>query len=134
MTILYESKYQQIIFYPEVSLLENIWYPKSASMNDQEYQAEMYQLSTFFKTHLPEKQLIDTLYFLFPISPDLQHWTDENILKPHSKSTRLKKVALLMSTEIFSQVSIEQTMEEPHGRLFNTRYFDDKDSARAWLN
>jgi hypothetical protein len=47
----------------------------------------------------------------------------------------IKKFAYLVSKDLFSQVSIEQTMEEGNAQeIFETCYFADETEALTWLN
>ncbi len=74
-----------------------------------------------------------TTNFRFTIVPDVQTWVDKEVF-PRFLAVGLKRYALIMSTQIVSQISIEQTMEEGAGNEFQTRYFDDEIEARKWLN
>jgi len=130
----YQTKYQDVFYYPESSLIDFVWKPETNHMTTAEYKAEMLEALEIYMKHLTEKQIVDTRNFFFSIGVDLQKWTDENFLRKHTQKSNLKKVAFIVSTEIFSQVSLEQTMEENYGQLFNIQYFDDKDSALAWLH
>ena len=130
---LYKSDFQEIFFHPDSSTLENVWSLETKLMTDEEFKQEMLELSRFFLTYRPEFQLINTQDLLFVISPELQSWSDENILKPHGKVSSLRKVAFVVSKDLFPSVAVEQTMDEEHGNGFNTRFFKEKEEAIKWL-
>jgi len=73
----------------------------------------------------------------FPIVPDLQEWTAENVFIP-TKHKGLKKAAFIVPQEVYEQIiieflSIEQTMEE-NQNLFETKYFTSEQEAFEWFN
>ena len=87
----------------------------------------------YAETHQPEKSLVDTSQFLMSVSPETQVWVNENI---HVRSLQagIKKFAYLVSKDLFSQVSIEQTMEESNAsESFQTKYFENEKEAIDWL-
>lgn len=131
--MLYKSEFQEIIFHSETSTLENIWFPTTQKMTNEDYKHEMLELSKLFLKYKPEKQLINTQELLFPINPELQAWTDKNILEPHSKEVNLKQVALIVSKELIASLGVEQAFDEEHGNAFNLQYFASKEEAMAWL-
>jgi len=78
--------------------------------------------------------LVDTQHFLMPVVPETQEWVNAHI---HQRSLKagIKKFAYLVSKDLFSQVSIEQTMEEGNAKeIFDTRYFENESEAMGWLD
>ncbi len=75
----------------------------------------------------------------FPITPDLQGWTAENIFIPISINKKeLKKTAFIVPKEVYEQIiiefiGIEQTMEE-NQNSFETQYFTSEKEAFQWFN
>jgi hypothetical protein len=72
----------------------------------------------------------------FPITPDLQEWTSENVFIA-TKHKGLKKAAFIVPKLVYDQLvieflSIEQTMEE-NLNLFQTRYFTTEQDAFEWF-
>ncbi len=62
-----------------------------------------------------------------------QEWT-QNEWFPNAEKKGLKYFAFVIATEIFGQVSAEQTNEkaEDAGNI-EIKYFDDEEEARNWL-
>lgn len=53
---------------------------------------------------------------------------------PRAAASGLKKMAIVTSTDLFNQMSVERIMDDAAGVItFQTAYFDDADVARAWL-
>ncbi|MDX2301294.1 MAG: hypothetical protein NW226_00785 [Microscillaceae bacterium] len=82
----------------------------------------------------PKKLLVDSQAGNYIITPDLQRWTNENILLP-SVELGLDDIAFVLNKEIdiFSFVSLEQTMAESNAQFFNYKYFHNKQDAFAWF-
>jgi len=62
----------------------------------------------------------------------VQEWTDNEIF-PQVLATGLRRVAIVMSADFISQLSIEQVMTETNAQAFVTQYFDDVEKAKQWL-
>lgn len=129
---LYQSKYQQIFFEKEEGIMHNLWLNDSFAMTHSNYKEELLKLVQLIENQKATKQLIDTLNFHFTIDLDLQSWTDEYVTK-RNKEVGIQRVAFIIAEEIFSQMSIEQTMDEEEGKAMNIRYFTTEQEARKWL-
>ena len=90
------------------------------------------KLVNLIREHKATKQLINALNFEFTIDIELQRWTDEKVNKMNRESG-VNKVAFVIAEEIFSQMSIEQTMEFAEGSGMDIRYFITAQEARQWL-
>jgi hypothetical protein len=129
---LYQSKYQQIFFEQEEGIMHNLWLSDSFTMPPKGYKDELLKLVQLIETKQATKQLINTLDFQFTIDIELQDWTDEYITKKN-KEAGVRKVAFIIAEEIFSQMSIEQTMDGDEGKIMDVRYFTSEQEAREWL-
>lgn len=132
MEILYKSKYQKISFDQETSIMHNVWLPESFTMREDDYKTELMKLVQLIDRYSATKQLIDTLNFQFTIDVNLQEWTDEEINKKN-REAGIEKVAFIIADEIFSQMSIEQTMDGDAGQNMSVQYFVKEEEARKWL-
>lgn len=130
---IYESNFLTLNYSEEKQLIEVIWHSSTAQMTDDEFKHEMKLYATHAEQNKPKFSLVDTSQFLMTVVPETQAWVNEHIHQ-RSLSAGIQKFAYLMSKDIFSQVSIEQTMEEGNAQeLFETAYFDDKEKALKWL-
>jgi hypothetical protein len=81
----------------------------------------------------PKNILADTLQMGFAIPPSLQEWHN-NIIFPVFQSVGLQKLAVLVSRDLFVQVSIEQLIDEDKQNVgLKTKYFDSEENAINWL-
>jgi len=80
----------------------------------------------------PTKHLVDYSEYSFSITPEFQQYLDNHLMKPLYKAG-LKKIAFLLSHDLFAQLSIEETMQKETGKMFEISYFDDFEEAKKWL-
>lgn len=65
------------------------------------------------------------------ISVEDQQWTNE-VWFPSALSAGIKYIALVVPEDIFSQVSVDNIIDNAEGD-FQTRYFNSVEEAAAWL-
>ena len=68
----------------------------------------------------------------YTISPDEQE-KHNNIILPTFQAIGLEQMAVVVSDDLFAQVSISQLLEDDTTASYLTSYFDDVVSAMAWL-
>ncbi len=129
--ILHKSKYVEIIYEQENSLITQKFLPETEDMTQAEFRAEMNIFVEMCQRHKPERELVYLLDMKYVIALEDQEWMDTEVL-PQCANI-IKRMAFFMPTELFAQVSIEQTMEEENGQKFVQQYFENEDEARKWL-
>jgi len=128
----YDSQYLNSVFFPEQELIELTWKPSTDKMTEEEYKQEVLNFNDVVSKYCPKKILVDASSMFFVVVPELQEWTSRESIAV-SLSVGMNKSAFVVSKDLFSQVSIEQTMDEEVGSIFINRYFDDKEDAKKWL-
>lgn len=128
---LYESRFTKIYYSREDELFEVIR-PVPSDISDEKFKSEFLQWKDLVLKYRPKRQLIDNREYAYIIAPDMQEWVDKNVLAPSVKAG-LKRVAFLLPSDIFSETSIAQTMEENAGRALKIMYFNDYNEAVDWL-
>ncbi len=114
--------------------------------NDQEkYTAASWQhfpLSDEFRTGMDQiirvmeekkigKVLTDTRK-MGAISPDDQDWSINDWL-PRAFAAGYRRIAIVISEDIFNQMSVEDIMSRVEGVDFVTKYFPSLEAGRQWL-
>lgn len=127
----YQSPYLTLEVVPENRLIKVIWSPETATMTDDIFKAELTKYAEIAEQYHPHFSFVDTSAFAMTIVPETQEWVQENI-HPRSLKAGIQKFAYMVSKDFFSQVSIEQTMEDS-GVSFTTKYFDNQQDAINWL-
>ncbi len=100
-------------------------------MTEEQYKAQIINWQKINTKYRPEKILVDNSAFDFIIRPDLQSWVSDNLLKK-SENIGIRKIAFILSPNIFTNVSIRQAMEEEN-LLIQFKFFDNIEQARQWL-
>ena len=129
--ILHKSKYVEIIYEQENSLIIDKFLPATEDMKQDEFRKEMNIFVEMCEKHKPERELVHLLEMKYVIALEDQEWMNKEILPKYADI--IKRMAFFVPTEIFAQVSVEQTMEEEAGQKFVQQYFENEDEARKWL-
>lgn len=118
----------------ENKILYHIWKSTSENMQDEDFKEEL--LKTIKEDNEDEKyssMVVDLRDFKFVITPEIQEWSDKNIF-PLFREVGLNRVAFVVSSDLFSQISVEQMLEEENAqKIFAKQYFDDMLKAENWL-
>ena len=80
----------------------------------------------------PVYLLVDERLFDFMITPNLQLWTNEKLIKPAVMSGA-KRVALISNDDIFVQTAVEQLLDEKEAKPLEIMYFTEVEKAEKWL-
>ena len=121
------------VFYDEKNeLLKQVWFTSMQTYTEDDYKRDMIILLDIVHKVKNKLSYVNTQQSTFVISPELQEWTNINIIKP-TLQYGLKKVGFLVSSDLFAQISIQQTMEEEKDSGFETRYFNKEEECIKWL-
>ena len=129
--ILHKSKYVEISYEQENSLIIHKFLSTTKNMESDEFKKEMLLFVEMCEKYKPEKELVHLIDMKYIIAPVEQEWVNNEILQKYI--TIIKRGAFLVPTELFAQVSVEQTMDEEAGQKFVQQYFENEDEARKWL-
>lgn len=127
-----KTNYQEFSYEESTKILTIIWQKNTSEMNDEEYKDEQMQTLKFIRELHPNKLLINSQSLDYVINPEMQIWTDENLVKPCIE-VGIEKFAFVMPADLFALVSIEQAVEENESQLQRTKFFDSVDTAKHWL-
>lgn len=131
MTV-YESNYSIFDYDEENSIFSHTFKPTSEDLEIESFKKEMLIYLEFFEKYKPKKALVNNQDMQFIIVPDLQEWHAQNIF-PKCIALGVEMAAIVETTDIFTQVAMEQLMEEETTGGFAVRFFDDVDKAKDWL-
>ncbi|MEN8119215.1 MAG: STAS/SEC14 domain-containing protein [Bacteroidota bacterium] len=104
----------------------------SDSTDKDEFKKLINEWRATIEKYKPKKQLIDYSEYNFKITPELQQYINDNLMKP-AYEAGIRKVAFLLSHDLFSQMTIEKTMQKNTGHLFEIKYFNNFQKAKDWL-
>ncbi len=80
----------------------------------------------------PDNVYVDGRKMQFIITPDLQNWVNGTLMKTAINNS-VKKVAYIISPDLFTQVSVEQAFDLPEGQKLNMHYFTTGEDAEKWI-
>lgn len=128
----FKSKFLTVSYNPKNQILKAVWDPATQQMTDTDFQ-ENIQTGIWknIEHYKPIGFIGDTRQFLFIIAPELQEWYGTSISSIFGKYT--KKIAMIMSQDFISQLSVEQTIEEDNQSGFVTKYVSSETEALIWL-
>ena len=129
--VLHQNKYVEIILEEENSLIIDKFSSNTKSMLGQEFKEEMHIFVKMCKKHKPKRELVHLLDMQYMIPPSMQTWMNQEIFPQYENI--IERMAFLLPTEIFTQLTVKFTMEEEAGQKFLQKYFDNEQEARKWL-
>jgi hypothetical protein len=109
--LVYESKFISILYHPEPAIVEGIWKDSTKILTDNEFKVDMNEWLKVVQANQSVNVLANTREYYHSILPALQLWINENILA-HYRAAGVKKLGFVVPSDLFAQVSIEQTIEE----------------------
>lgn len=131
---IYESQFVKRKFDSLTGIMTSSWLPETEKMDKEAYKKEMLSLCDLLEKFESGLLLSNTKNLRFTITPELQEWTTQEIA-PRLTENQLKKQAVVIPEEIFSQVSMEQVISdvEEKEHQHQTRFFPDAGKAKEWL-
>ena len=129
------NQYFQSSFDQELKLYELVWFKESGSMSDDEYKNLMNldrdkvleECSQINYIIINIKERVDTM------SPELQEWSTTTVSSHIFAKYNILKIAVITSHDLYTQVSVEQAIEEDKVNEGVVRYFDDEEQAKEWI-
>jgi hypothetical protein len=131
LTSLYNYEWIDISYRVEDKLLYAVWKLPSELMTEEDFKHINNTYVNIAKEKGVEIFLINTCDMQFAIRPELQEWVGLNIVVPMA-SMGLRKLAIIVSSELIVQLSVEQTLEESDAP-FQIAYFEHEEEALQWL-
>lgn len=130
--MLHQSRFLSISNLPEASAVAIEWLPDSSKMTDDEFKSEVYaEREALEKVH-PTAILANTLKMGYTIPPELQEWHN-GVMDPVFAKIGLKKLAILVSQDFFSQIAVEQLIDDSSQASLLTKYFENEQAAINWI-
>jgi len=130
MNIIYESDCKTSYYEEDLSLITNVWTNKD--MANEEFQKEILIWVELVEKYKPKNLIADLTNFIFTINIELQDWTGNEVF-PRLTAAGARKFAIIVSQEIVSQLSVEQTMDEANPSKLRSNYFASIDEAKKWF-
>jgi hypothetical protein len=125
-----QGQFFELKYWPEKAYFKYINFP-NLDMEEDVFRKNMLDYAKLVEKYQPKLLLLDTSQGQFTINPALQEWVAREIAP---RTTCIKKIANLLSNDVFALVSVEQMMEEKEiADFYEIRYFDNAEEAEKWL-
>ncbi|PWJ36014.1 hypothetical protein [Sediminitomix flava] len=134
MEVIYKSKYHVIEYSPETQTMSNYWLDESNNLDAVSYKQEVLVWLDMYAKKKPEFLFTDLTNFTYTISPEEQEWASIETQFFYSED-ECKKHAFIVSDDFFSQLSVEQGIENTMDKSIELKvqYFQSKEKACMWL-
>jgi len=130
--VLFESDAVLVKYQNESKIFEYQWKPRATELSDEEYRSAMLSVMQQVEALQPRLVVANTKHSSFTIRVEMQKWVAENVIAPAAR-LGMKKLALVVSSDLIIQLSVEQSLDETVERPFETKYFDEAAAAYQWL-
>lgn len=130
--VVFESEFSIFDWDEANSIFTHTFKPGSKGLTDEKFREEMAIYVESFQKYHPKRAIVDNRDLGFTISPELQEWHSKSVFPPCIEAG-VERAALILTSDLFAQVAVEQLMEEEETGAFQTQYFDDLENAKAWL-
>lgn len=132
MKNLYESRYMNLKFNEQKNIIEETWHSASKEMTEEEFKDEILKTLKYMNENRPKFYLVNSKDLKFAIAPKVQEWMHQNFIIPFVK-IGVKKAAFVISEELVTEMSVEQTTEEDKEGKFKRQFFNNYEKALKWL-
>jgi len=126
------TKYDVIYVDEANRIVKNEWSTDTIDMNWEEFKTELLTLKEIVVNNNTYGILGDTSGLRYGILPEQQDWIAQNYF-PEVIAAGLKKYGIIVSTDLVTELSVEQTIDENQNAPFATQYFDNQEEAYQWL-
>lgn len=131
MRIIFESEYQFMQYDSGRKLIIATWI-KSEKLTDDILKKHLLEYRDLVGKYKPKGVFIKN--FNYGIIPQLQMWITKNI-DNHTSQKSIEKVAFLVSSKYYAQLSLEQFVDESNIATpqLQNRFFDNEEEALKWF-
>ncbi|MBD0402791.1 hypothetical protein [Flammeovirga sp. EKP202] len=129
----YKSDFQKIEWDDSSKILKSTW-NTPINISEELYRNEIIAYLRVTEEIAPKLILVDAIRAYYNVLPETQDWINEQSV-PLNVKIGLEKMAFIVSSDIFSQMSFEKILDKTTSEidLFKLQYFDDEVNATEWL-
>lgn len=132
MNLLHQTDYIKVMHNESTGIFEYHWTARNQELDDQGYQRELSKMMEFIHSIKPQLVIANTQQSTFVVHLEMQAWLIEHVIAAAARAG-MKKLALIVSKDFITQISIEQSIDDTEEKPFITQYFDGVEKGRNWL-
>jgi len=129
MKKIFENNYKLIEFDEQSKIVHDTW-KNTVKLDNDKYLTEMTRIAENVELYKPKGLLVNAINFEYGITPETQEWINKNIFNRFAEAG-VTKIAMIMSTDFITALSLEQVMEEGEG--FVSHFFAKVEDGLSWL-
>ncbi|TAE13791.1 MAG: hypothetical protein EAZ95_10620 [Bacteroidetes bacterium] len=126
------SKFIAISHFDDTHITKVEWLATSTEMTPDEFKSETDFEVQAFQKYQSTKIFVEFRYFGYALTPEEEAW-HFGALQATFEKVGLKKIAVMVSPEIYAFVTTNQNPETTPKRFYEMSYFDDETKAYDWL-
>ncbi|MCS6968271.1 MAG: hypothetical protein RMJ44_07245 [Cytophagales bacterium] len=130
--LLYCDPFVEILFEQPTGIIEIGWLPPSTYMCDDTCRKIFLTYAQLAERYRPWACLVYSKGSMYIIPPEVRHWVARNIF-PRTYQAGVRVLAVVASDDIFTQLAVEQMLDENPFEDYHSRFFTSYEAARAWL-
>ncbi len=132
-TKVYEILYCGLYYLPAYQIVEHKFYPESKLLPDQDFKESIEELIQACRKYSCKRLLINNEEGHYTLPKDIQHWM-HTVAYPQLADLGVSKKATLISFNIFSALSMEETQKKDPLKYTHSRFFHNYMDALDWLS
>ncbi|NJK83413.1 MAG: hypothetical protein HC912_05930 [Saprospiraceae bacterium] len=132
MDLLHQTDYIKVMHDKSTGIFEYHWTARNKELDETGYQRELLNTMIFVHQIKPELVIANTQQSTFVVHLEMQKWLIEHVIAAAAQAG-MKKLALIVSQDFITQISIEQSIEDTAEKPFTTQYFGSVEKGRNWL-
>jgi len=131
MKKIYENQFAQIFFDDLRKIMKTQWLENSVNITEVELKTSITKAGELVEQFKPNFQLADNINQKFAFNVEIQEWVAHHVAVPCVK-VGVKKIAVLMPTDLLAELSTEQAAEE-NKLPIEISYFKAEQEALKWF-
>jgi hypothetical protein len=128
MTKFFEQEYASIFYDETIQSMILCW---KVAITSGEYRDTLNILLSGMEQYHSSRVIVDTTH-LGTIHPDDQEWSISDWTR-RAMQIGYTHLAIILPDDVFTQVSVEDTMSLMKDQTFQSHYFDSVDEAKDWI-
>ncbi len=136
METVIKNSFIEIKWNKSSAFMETTW-TTTPLMSQKKYRELLALYIQQIEEYQPDKLIVDSREAAYVIEPEDQDWLNENIY-PRTVKAGVKKLAFVVGTDVFMQISLEQVSTDSHNNAdvaskLKQEFFDDYQQASDWV-
>lgn len=131
MKEVFKNDYITIFHNKDANIITSKWNAKTINMSESDFKKSHMGIVDAIVNSRSSAVIGDAREFAFSIVPNIQEWILYETF-PVMIGAGLKKIAMIVSPDVFSQITVEQSLSEQGASPLTIKYFEENAEAMSW--